>query len=386
MVSTGLVARLRSRTAEIEDAIVACIRSVESDEPGTGDVQYEAGQRGAIVAVLAYACAGIEHGDEWASPIPAEAVIQARRAARTGVKLGTIFRRYYAASTALTDFVTQEAFNGALLADPAVALRGIQRTQASLLDRLIATINDEYVSETARVDRSLEQRQSERVRRLLAGSLVDSTELGYDLDAWHLALIGKGLGVGQALRGMAAGLDSRLLCVASEDQSIWGWLGGKRSAVQADLDRLLRVRWPRGVSLALGAPAAGLAGWRESHSQAQDALLVSLYQPQTLTLYSDVALLVPWLRDEARGHWLVNTYLSPLDNGDRPNIRLRATLRAYFDAGRNASAAGNTLRVTRRTIRNRMNLIRQRLGPLVDDRQAELELALRLAELLRDRS
>jgi hypothetical protein len=134
------------------------------------------------------------------------------------------------------------------------------------------------------------------------------------------------------------------------------------------------------------AHANGLAGWRETHSQAQDASLVSLYRPQVLTLYSDVALLVPWLRDESRGRWLIRTYLSPLDNGGPPNITLRATLRAYFDAGRNSSVAGNTLKVSRRTIRNRMMLVRQRLGSLVDDRQAELELALRLAEVVTDRS
>jgi DNA-binding PucR family transcriptional regulator len=77
----------------------------------------------------------------------------------------------------------------------------------------------------------------------------------------------------------------------------------------------------------------------------------------------------------------VNTYLSPLDNGSRYDATLRETLRAYFDAGRSASAACHTLNVSRRTIRNRMARIKQRLGPLLNERQAELELALQLDEL-----
>ncbi len=384
--ASDIATRLRARAAEIEDALVSRIRSIEPDAPGMGDVHYEEAQRRAVVAVLDSALASIEHRAESAPAVPSEALTHARRAARSGVELATIIRRYGAANAEFTDFITQEVFHGSPV-DPGTILRRIQRAQAHSADRLIATISDEYRTETHRVGRSLEQRQMARIRRLLAGDCADLTRIGYDLDAWHVALVGMGLGVGQALRGVAAGLDSRLLCIACDGQEgVWGWLGGKRNVVQADIARMLRIRWPSGVSLALGTLANGLAGWRETHSQAQDASLVSLYRPQVLTLYSDVALLVPWLRDESRGRWLIRTYLSPLDNGGPPNITLRATLRAYFDAGRNSSVAGNTLKVSRRTIRNRMTLVRQRLGSLVDDRQAELELALRLAEVVTDRS
>lgn len=379
-VRISVIARLRLRSTEIEEAILARIRNVVPDPPGNEDVQYKEGQRAAVAAVLDYALTGIEHGEEWVGSIPSEAVAQAHRAARNGVGLGTILRRYYAANAELTDFVTQEADGGGLLGY-GPAFRSVQRMQALLLDRVIVTVNKEYMREIERVDRSPEQRRVERVRRLLASELVDSTELGYDLGVWHLGVIGTGLGVGQAVRGMAAGLDSRLLCVAYEEQGVWAWLGGKRNAVVGDVERLLSAKWPAALSLALGAPAEGFEGWRNTHWQAQDALLVSLRQPQTFTLYADVAFLVPWLRDETRARWLVETYLSPLDNCGIPGAKLRATLRAYFDAGHNASAAGETLNVTRRTIRNHMNLIRQRLGPLLDERQAELELALRLIEL-----
>jgi hypothetical protein len=383
-VRIGLAARLHSRSAEIEEAIVARIRDVSPDSPGDNDVQYEEGQRAAVAAVLEYALAGVEHRGAPARPIPPMVIVQTHRAARCGVELGTILRRYHAASAELTDFVTQEADAGGLLGN-GMALRGIQRAQALFLDRLILTINEEYIREGERIERSPDQRRADRVRRLLNGEQVESNELGYDLDTWHLGMIGKGLGVGQAIRGMATGLDSRLLCVSHDEQSVWAWLGGKHSAVVSDIKRLLSAKWPAGLSLALGEPMEGIEGWCHTHQQAQDAFLVSLCQPRTLTLYADVALVVPWLRDETRARWLVETYLSPLDNRGRSGAKLRATLRAYLDSGRNASATSKALNVTRRTIHNRINLIEQRLGPLFDERQAELELAMRLDDLMRQR-
>jgi hypothetical protein len=375
-----MAARLRLRRAEIEEAIVARIRNVASDPAGVGDVQYEEGQRTAVAAVLDYALTSIEQGDDRAKLIPTEAVTQAHRAVRNGVGLGTVMRRYAAAHAELGDFVVQEADRGGLLTHGA-ALRGVQRTQALLLDELIAAVNEEFAREVQRVGRSPECRRAERVRQLLAGEIVDAPELGYELDVWHVGLIGAGTGVGQTVRGLATGLDCRMLCVSFDERSVWGWLGESRERVAGDVERLKSIRWPPGVSLAVGQPADGLAGWRLTHRQAQDALLVSLRQPRALTLYADVALLVPWMRDEARAQGLVEMYLSPLDGHRCSGAMLRATLRAYFAAGRNSSAAGRALNLSRRTMRNRMVLIEKSLGSLLGTNQAELELALRLDEV-----
>ncbi len=191
-VRTGVVGRLRLRRSEIEEAILARIRNVAVDPTRSEDVHYEEGQRAAVRAVLDYALTGIEHGEEAARLIPSEAVAQAHRAARRGVGLDTILRRYTAGHAVLGDFMVQEADRGGLLGHGA-ALRRVQGMQARLLDGLIASINEEYIREVQRVARLPEQRYAERVRRLLAGGLVDAAELGYDLDAWHLGMIGMGL-------------------------------------------------------------------------------------------------------------------------------------------------------------------------------------------------
>jgi hypothetical protein len=383
-VCTDLAARLRSRKGEMVTAVMARIRNISSEAPGNGDMQYEEGQREAVVAALEYAITGIEQGEARTQPIPTETITQAHRATRNGVELGTVLRRYYAASAELTDFLTYEAYCGGLL-NEGEAFRSVQKIQAALLDRLVITINEEYMREGKRVARSPEMRRAERVRRLLSSGLVESNDLGYDLDRWHLGIIGRGMGVGQAIRGISAGVDCQILSVEYDEQVLWAWLGGRQDSVVGDIRRLLSFKWPTGVLLAFGEPLNGIEGWRHTHRQAQDASLVSRYQPQTFTSFADVALLVPWLRDETRAQWLVDTYLSPLDSYGRSGRKLRETLRAYFASGRNASLTGATLKVTRRTIHNRIHLIEQNLGPLLDERQAELELALRLDNLRQTR-
>jgi hypothetical protein len=380
-VRRGVVIRLRSRISEIAEAIVAATRGAALDPAGQIDRSVEDGMLGAVSAALAVALRGVEYGDGYVTPIPFEVVAHAHQAARCGVDLGTLLRYYTTGHAVVGAFVLEEADRGGTLGHSEV-LRCVHRTQARLLDRLIVSISEKYSREALRIAQSPDERRAETVRQLLAGEPVTSMDLGYDLDVWHVAVIGTGLGVGQAIRGMAAGLDSRVLCVPYDAHGVWGWLGGTRDAVGTDIERLLSTRWPAGISLALGNREQGAEGWRDSHWQAQDALLVSQCRgPQPLTQYADVAFLAPWLRDKRRARWLVEMYLSPLDNCGGSGVKLRATLRAYFAAGHNASAAGQALNVTRRTIRNRMNLIHRQLGPLLTERQAELELALQLDEL-----
>lgn len=80
------------------------------------------------------------------------------------------------------------------------------------------------------------------------------------------------------------------------------------------------------VTLAVGEPAQGLSGWRLSHGQAKAALPIAIRGPKGLVRYADVALVSSILQDD-----LLNASL-------RKQIA-RETLRAYFDADRNVSAA-----------------------------------------------
>jgi PucR C-terminal helix-turn-helix domain len=393
-----VVGRVRARRDELVRAIFMRVRSDAFERTGEKDTEYLAGLRGAVAGVVDYALEGVECGEGWSGPVPVVACEQARRAARMGVSLETVLRRYVVGHTLLEEFVMEEAERGGL-PDERGVLRGALRAQALVLDRLLVAITSEYEDELARAGRSPEQRRYELVRGLLAGERVDSAGLGYDLGGGHVGLIVKGVGAREVLRALAVELDRRLLCVECGEGTVWGWLGGRRRLEMAVLERavsdvrqtgvLLPTGGPDGgvgrdVLLAAGEPTWGVAGWRLTHQQAQAALLVALRrrrEPRVLTRYADVALLASVLKDEMLARVLIDTYLSPLDDSHSRGRVLRQTLRAYLAAEHNASSAAAILNVTRHTIQSRLRIIEQTLGRELHTCLAEIEIALRLEEL-----
>jgi len=424
----GVVERLRARRGELVDAIFARMRGEEFDRAGEDDVEYLAGLRAAVVAALEYVLTGIERGETDGSPptppVPAVALEQARRAARVGVPLDTVLRRYVVGSALLGEFIMEEADRGERDWIPPTppappiqreALREALRAQAAVLDRLLQAITIEYGDELERAGRSPEQRRAERVRRLLDGGAIEGSELDYELDAWHLGVIAVGARAEQAVRELAAGVDRRCLSVAQDKQSVWAWLGGRERFVVGEIERAVLAAITReeagqgeeagqseqagqsrkqgqGVLFAIGEPAGGLAGWRLTHRQAQAALTVALRrngisrngtpaQGVTFTRYADVALLAGVLKDEALAKALIEIYLSPLEDSRGSGPVLRQTLRAYLDAERSVSSAAIALGVVRKTVESRLHTIEERLGRTLHPCPAELEVALLLDEL-----
>jgi hypothetical protein len=382
----GVVERLRARRVELVQAIFARVRAGVFGGVGVEDAEYVAGLRTAVAAAVEYGLQGIERGEEWAGPIPVAVLEQARRAARAGVSLDMVLRRYVLGHTLLGEFVMEEVARGARdRVAPAErgALRGLLRAQAVVLDRLLEAITGEYGNELIRVGLLPEQRRMERVRRLLDGCAPEGSQLGYELEGWHVAVIARGsTGLREALCALAAGLDRRLLCVEYGEATFWAWLGGQRRLEMSALERAMADDFPTGVSLVVGEPACGLAGWRLTHQQAQAALVVALRRPRRFTRYADVVLLAAALRDEALGRALIEIYLAPMEDPRGGGSVLRETLRAYLATERSVSSAAAALGVARKTVASRLRTIEERLGRSLHPCPAELEVALLLEELV----
>jgi hypothetical protein len=379
-VRAGVAGRLRQRRSEIEQTIFAYVRDTVPDQIGDVDVEYALGLRAAVGAAVDYGLTGIERGEDWPVPIPAAAILQARRAARGGVGLDTVLRRYIAGYTLLEDFVTDEA-ERVVVGSDRTALRQLRRIQVALLGQLTTAIADEYRAELERSRRSSAQHLGERVQRLLLGESVDVSELGYELDAWHLGVIATGENAERAVRSLGAQLGREILLASRGGEMVWAWFGDRQRLAIADLGRLLLAKSHPGVSLAIGEPGRSVNGFRLTHRQAQAALLVALRRPQWLTRYADVALLAFALRDEALARSLVEIYLAPLDSPRKGSLALRQTLRAYLAAERNATSAAAALGVARHTVETRIRRVEERLGRLLSTCSAELDVALRLEEL-----
>jgi AcrR family transcriptional regulator len=152
---TALVDRLRVRREEIDEAIFERVRDRAFDSAGSGDPEYVAGLRVATVAALDYALAGIELQDEaWEISVPGAVVVQARRAARAGVGLETVVRRYVAGYALLEQFVIREAVaqeprSKAEERPDSGVLGGVLQRAAVLVQRLIGEASSAYAQELA---------------------------------------------------------------------------------------------------------------------------------------------------------------------------------------------------------------------------------------------
>ena len=375
-IRVELVERLRARSAEIEDAIFNRVRALASPAESE-DAEYRAGLRATVAESLDYALTSIERGEDSAEALPPVAAVQARRAARAGIGLDTILRRYAAGDRLISEIIMDEAGRF-----PNEALRQILRTQSPHVDRLMASVASEYMAELELMRRSPAQRVAERVKRLLAGDAsFDPEGLDYEFEAWHLGLVVTGARSEVAARTLAAGVSREPLVVKRSDSSAWAWLGGRQPLDIDDVQRYLAAGVLGDVTLAVGEPRWGVDGWRLSHHEAKAAQQVMLRRSQPLIRASSVILLATVLRDEALARSLRETYLAPLDGqGDSGSV-LRETLRAYFAAGFNAATAAAALEIDRHTVQRHLRKVEEALGRLLPSCHAELEVALRLEEL-----
>jgi hypothetical protein len=370
-----LASRLRERLPEMEAAIATRVYSI-SDPHEVADPAYVEGLNAALAAAIEHRLIVLEVGERRAPAVPPVLLAQARLDARDGVALDTVLRRYFAGNALFGDLLAEEAERAEV---PGSDLRRLLGTQATLGDRLLAAVSAEHAREANSWPSSIAERRRDCVKGLLAGELVDRAELGYDLDAHHLALMIKGEGAYELIRELARKLDRHFLAVCREEEPIWAcWLGGRRPLMPEDVLQALSALAPEQVVATVGQAGEGLAGWRFSHRQAKAALPVAERRAPPIVRYSDVALLAAVLRDDLIVASLRQLYLEPLEGMRDGGKVARETLRAYFAAEQNVSSTAAALGVDRSTVANRIHIIEDLLGGPLMGFAAQLETALLL--------
>lgn len=368
--------RLESRRPELEQAVLTRVSAIADPAEGL-DPAYVEGQRTAVSAAVDYGLSVIRVGAQ-PPQVPVVLFAQARLAARVGVSLDTVLRRYAAGYALFGDLVIEEA--EAVGVAPG-ELKRLHGAQAAAFDRLLAAVGEEYGREIEMTPASSARRRFELVERLLAGELVETAELRYDLDAWHVGIVVIGNDAAKVLGDLSGSLDCRLLLVEPDDRRTWAWLGCRR---QPDLEPLtagfcaaeeLRLR------VAIGEPGEGISGWRVSHRQAAAAIPISPSDGANVVRYADVALLASMRRDDLLATSLRQIYLVPLEDERKGGEQARQTLRAYFAADRNVSSTAAALGISRNTVTSRLQAIEERLERPLPSCAVELEAALRLDEL-----
>jgi hypothetical protein len=376
-VRVGIADRLRARRPEIEQAVLSRVQGVASSDQ-VSNPEYAEGLRATVSAALGYGIEALDRSPGDPPPMPAIILTQARLAARHGVQLATVLRRYLAGHTLLGDFLLEESEKEGTV--DGASLKRFLRIQSALLDDLLAAVSDEYGREKDSRPATEKQRRAQRVERMLAGELLDPSDLDYDFGGWHLGLVAYGRGAIGPLAALIEPLDFRRLTVERED-IVWVWLGSRRPIDVGGLaDRLAEI-WPQNEALAMGEPAEGIPGWRLTHQQARAVLPVARARGGGITHYADDALLASTLQDDLLATSLRRLYLDPLATEKDGGAVSRETLRAYFAARQNVTSAAAALGVNRNTVASRLRIVEERIGRPLGTCSSELLAALQLDDL-----
>jgi PucR C-terminal helix-turn-helix domain/GGDEF-like domain len=376
-IRTLLGERLRARLPEIEGAAYTRLRGV-ADAPDRPGPDYTEGLRAASSAALCYLLEGVESGDGPSLRPPPAVLVQARMAARNGVGLDVVMRRCFAGFSLFGDFLMGEVERLELV-EPELPKR-LLREQVGLFERMLGAVAEEHRRETSGHSASRERRLR-LTERLLAGELVETAELGYELSATHVGIAAMGPGSKKVLRGLATAMDRRLFCLPREQQVNWAWLGGRGPLEMEALLTHASSSCTSQVSLAIGEAAEGLEGWRLTHRQAVAALPLALRGSDPVVRYADVALLASVLHDELLATSLRKIYLDPLSSERDGGQALRETLLAYFEAEGSPVAAAAKLGITRQTVTNRLRLAERRMGRRLGSNTPALQAALQMRTL-----
>jgi hypothetical protein len=380
-ISSLLGARLQARVSELEAGLAGLVEGVadarQLSNPSYTD--YLDSLRATRTAVLAYAVEVIRSGQRHAPEIPAPVLASARLAARSGVALDAVLRRYSAGNTLCADILLEEAERAEV---PPSDLRRLLHRQATLSDRLLEAVSEEYTREAQSRPTTTAEWRREYIKALLSGRQPSGeVELGYDLGGEHLALMAKGEGARETVGELAKRLDRRLLAERLDEDEAWTcWLGGRSTLEPEEVLRALEGRLSDSTVVTLGEPGAGITGWRLSYRQAKAALPIAERKGQSVLRYAEVAVLASLLRDDLGTTSLRRLYLEPLENTRDGGKVARETLRAYFATERNVSSTAAALGVDRRTVANRLRAVEELYGRPLHAFATDLETALQLVD------
>jgi hypothetical protein len=379
---SAILEHICARREEIARGIHKHILAAVPDPVSDMDPAHQERLRATIAQLLDYSLDAISASGHSYPPVPYLAKAEARRAARSGVSLGLVMRRYIAAHSRLGDYVLDEATRVGLASD-APTMHDLRRIQETLLEHLTATVEQAYNGEGQQIGRTPTQRRAVTVRRLLNEEPATTEELialRYEINHnWHVGVVAEGEKPGQTIGTVRAGLGCELLEIAAGADLVWAWFGSERTIparrLGAQLSKQCHLR------LTFGEPRRGLDGFRRTHAEALAAQLVVRNRAMSMIHCADVTLDAALLANPLLFRLHQETYLTPLDGLRNKGQIARATLSAYFACEQNIVSTSHRLNVSRKTVENRLQQITAVLKLPLHACIPELQVALRLENL-----
>lgn len=331
---------------------------------------------------------------------PTAALEYARRLAQHGVPLHALVRAYRLGQHRMNELVFAE-LRTIDVPEPAryAVLEAMTKTLFEYIDWITQQVIVVYEDERERWLEDQNSLRAVRVRDVLAAPKpvdVDAatTTIRYPLRWHHLAVVmwypDTGTDADAIARlqrflrelGQATGAAATPLFVAADRTCAWGWLPYRTAipAAEAEVRRFTAGKQDA-PDIAIGTMRSGVAGFRQSHREAERARRVALIAEgaePTLICASDpgfsVAALLGADVTDTRA-WVAGT-LGALAADTDNDARLRETLRVFLGCGSSYKQAAEELNLHFNTVKYRVGRAIARRGRGIDSDRLDVELAL----------
>lgn len=334
--------------------------------------------------------------------VPEDAGEYARRLAQRGAPTSALVRAYRLGHQLFLEHV-HELVATASATDPAAALtalREVEQITFVYIDWVSEQVIGEYEAERSRWLQRRGAMRADVLRRILSGEDVDlaaaEAALDHRLRGRHLAAVlwttepgdqgHQAIEAAVASLGRATGAAGRPLVWNQDRDTVWVWLSSRGdeplwgNAGAVDPGRRTR--------LALGRPATGVAGFRQSHREAvRAAKVASLGGTAAAKVVSfddpDVRLAATLAADPEGLRAIVASALGPLAQDSPAAARLRETVRVFLTEQGSYVAAAARLHLHRNTVKYRVDKAAELRGrPFDEEDRLEVQVALAACRLL----
>ncbi|GAA4088945.1 PucR family transcriptional regulator [Nonomuraea soli] len=360
---------------------------------GGGRTQFETLRRSVEATVLAALGGLLRDARPTPEQVPMEAVEGNAELVRRGVPLDLVLRGVRIGHACL-----HQRLMDAIDAEPEpVRLPESHRVSELLFsyaDAHASRMAEEYIAERDRWQASTEAARRRIVDDILGGRRIDqgsaTRTLGYDITRHHLAFIVAADELdtpAEVLRRFASEVGRAVggqgvLTVQAGPSDVWAWTATTAEApavpsAEARQAQARTVEVPAGLRLALGPPAAGVAGFRRSHLGAREAQGF-LGGDVRLRRHADIRVRSLLAADAERSRWFVEETLGALLEDGGRTAELRETLRTYLAAGRSPQRAAELLHVSRNTVTYRIKRAEELLGRPLSGDLLDVRLALEI--------
>ena len=394
-----LAAALLRKVDTIADEVTAQIHAAMPEVANDPDLAGETRSTAAATCMLGLSmvCDGIS--SELGVEPPPAALEEAKQYARVDADAAVLLRAYRIGHAWFwemwSSMLRQRIADRLELAE---AIAQSSRFLFLYIDHASSRVVQVYTEERERWVRSAAARRAESVRAILDGANINlaaaSRRLRYDLSNDHLAFVvwsdptddERGVLLEERAARVAAALGARTsLLVPMGRVMVAGWIPARSAAPDAVRVSLADDEASPCIRAAVGAPAAGIDGFRQSHQQALHARrvadLIGLRASGVLR-FEDIAVKALATSDPQLARWFVHRELGELAEPSPMSDRLTATLEIYLAEGASHAKAARRLHVHDNTIAYRVRQAETMIGHPVDQRRLEVSLALHLREVL----